>query len=113
MRILLVEDDTNLIAIFREVLKSDGHEVFEALNGLEAVDMASEIEPDLILMDIQMPVMDGIEATTENAAWRLVPSVGTVARRRSTASSSTEPSPTSIQSRPFSPSSGVAFVLKV
>lgn len=61
--ILLVEDDPNLLDIYRDVLTDLGHRVSVAQNGQEALDRASLSTPDLILMDIQMPVMDGLEAT--------------------------------------------------
>ena len=63
MQILLVEDDSNLVQIFSGVLRSAGHEVSHASNGAVALEMAKAAEPELILMDLQMPVMDGIEAT--------------------------------------------------
>jgi CheY-like chemotaxis protein len=62
--VLLVEDyeDTReLLRFLLEVIL--GHHVIEAANGCEAVNQAKRIHPDLILMDISMPVMDGIEAT--------------------------------------------------
>jgi CheY-like chemotaxis protein len=62
--ILLVEDyaDTrDLMKFLLEVIL--GYYVIEAANGLEAVEQAKSKQPDLILMDISMPVMDGIEAT--------------------------------------------------
>ena len=61
--VLVVEDiDTNRM-IFKDLLESMGMTVDEAVNGQEAVDKAARNEYDLILMDIRMPVMDGIEAT--------------------------------------------------
>ncbi|MBK9925881.1 MAG: PAS domain S-box protein [Anaerolineales bacterium] len=61
-RILLAEDnETNIMAI-QEYLMDRGHEVVIAHNGQEAIMRAKELSPDLILMDIQMPEMDGLEA---------------------------------------------------
>jgi len=62
-RILVVEDQADNRAILRDLLTSVGFEVIEAANGKEGVAMAGAERPDLILMDIQLPVMDGYEAT--------------------------------------------------
>ncbi|MCK5195497.1 MAG: response regulator [Desulfobulbaceae bacterium] len=64
-RILLVEDSTTNQLVASEILKVMGCEVDIAENGCEAVDAVKEKEYDLILMDCQMPVMDGFKATTE------------------------------------------------
>ena len=60
--ILVVEDAPLNMKLIREILTYRGDTVFEAANGREGVDLAIEKKPDLILMDIQMPVMDGMEA---------------------------------------------------
>lgn len=62
-RILVVEDQEDNRAILRDLLSSGGFEVIEAHNGEEGVGKAGAEKPDLILMDIQLPVMDGYEAT--------------------------------------------------
>ncbi len=62
MKVLLAEDnEVNLITL-SEFLSREGCEVLTAGNGGEAVQLASNTRPDIILMDIQMPVMDGLEA---------------------------------------------------
>ncbi len=61
-RILLVEDVEDNRALARFLLEADGHEVIEAVNGLEALALAREHQPDLILMDLSLPEMDGWEA---------------------------------------------------
>ena len=62
-RILVVEDnEVNLIMVL-DMLRIHEHEVFVARNGREAIDKALSSQPELILMDIRMPVMDGMEAT--------------------------------------------------
>ena len=63
MRILLVEDSKTLTALMTSRLLSLGHEVTHASNGKEAIAAFREIVPDLVLMDIEMPVMNGFEAT--------------------------------------------------
>jgi len=60
--VLLVEDNLANILTIGDYIESHGYEVKAAHDGLEALQMAEEIDPDIILMDIQMPVMDGLEA---------------------------------------------------
>ena len=62
-RILVVEDQEDLRGILRDLLAGSGYEMLEAADGQAGVDKAKTEKPDLILMDIQMPVMDGYEAT--------------------------------------------------
>jgi two-component system, cell cycle response regulator DivK len=62
-RILVVEDTENNRRILNDLLTNAGFEVIEATDGEKGVAMAAERQPDLILMDIQLPVVDGYEAT--------------------------------------------------
>ena len=62
-RILVVEDTDDNRQIIRDLLASVGYEMIEALDGAQGVAMAAEHRPDLILMDMQLPVLDGYEAT--------------------------------------------------
>ena len=62
-RILVIEDTENNRRIFRDLLTHAGFELLEARDGEEGVSMAAEQRPDLILMDIQLPIVDGYEAT--------------------------------------------------
>lgn len=62
MKILIVEDNPVNMELFQDLLEMDGFVVKKAINGLEAIDRAKEELPDLILMDIQIPEMDGWEA---------------------------------------------------
>jgi len=62
-RILVVEDQEDNRQILRDLLMSTDYEVIEAENGEEALTAIAKQPPDLILMDIQLPVMDGYEAT--------------------------------------------------
>jgi two-component system cell cycle response regulator DivK len=64
-RILIVEDQEDNRAILRDVLSTVGYELIEALNGEDGVKLAQSERPDLILMDIQLPKMDGYEATQQ------------------------------------------------
>ena len=62
-RILVVEDQEDNRQILRDLLASVDYEMVEAENGQAALTAVTEHKPDLILMDIQLPIMDGYEAT--------------------------------------------------
>ena len=62
-RILVIEDQEDNRRILRDLLTSVGYEILEAVNGEEGVSRAEADRPDLILMDIQLPGLDGYEAT--------------------------------------------------
>jgi two-component system cell cycle response regulator DivK len=62
-RILVVEDQEDLRGILRDLLTGSGYAVAEAADGQAGVEMTRSERPDLVLMDIQLPVMDGYEAT--------------------------------------------------
>jgi two-component system cell cycle response regulator DivK len=64
-RILVVEDQDDNMQILRDLLDSVGYEIIEARDGAEGVKVAKAERPDLILMDIQLPVLDGYEATRQ------------------------------------------------
>jgi two-component system, cell cycle response regulator DivK len=64
-RILVVEDQEDLRAILRDVLSASGYTVIEAVDGAEGVAKATSERPDLVLMDIQLPVIDGYDATRQ------------------------------------------------
>ncbi|MFA7331414.1 MAG: response regulator [Candidatus Delongbacteria bacterium] len=61
-RILFADDDESLRLLYREEFGADGHELLFASTGREAVELARRERPDLIVMDIRMPEMDGLEA---------------------------------------------------
>jgi len=62
-RILVVEDNETNLAMILAMLSMHDHQVVVAHNGQEAIEQAQIFDPELILMDIQMPVMNGLEAT--------------------------------------------------
>jgi two-component system cell cycle response regulator DivK len=64
-RILVVEDQEDLRGVLRDLLTGSGYVVAEAGDGKAGVAMAQAERPDLILMDIQLPVIDGYEATRQ------------------------------------------------
>lgn len=62
-RILCVEDNPQNMRLVRKILQREGYEVIEAEDGLSGVQLAQDEKPDLILMDINLPDIDGLEAT--------------------------------------------------
>ena len=62
-RVLLVDDYADAREMYSEYLEFSGFDVIEAANGMEALQRAAEESPDIILMDLSLPVMDGWEAT--------------------------------------------------
>jgi two-component system, OmpR family, alkaline phosphatase synthesis response regulator PhoP len=61
-QILVVDDEQDILELIRHTLNKEGYEVHVAANGQQAVEKAKKIKPSLILMDVMMPVMDGMEA---------------------------------------------------
>jgi len=62
IKILLVDDEPDILEIVSYNLKNDGYQIYTANNGLEAIELAIKINPQLIILDVMMPKMDGIEA---------------------------------------------------
>ncbi|MGD9092690.1 MAG: response regulator, partial [Anaerolineales bacterium] len=61
-RILLVDDEPRYLRLMEANLVSEGYNVLKATNGQEAVDQVASNSPDLVLLDIMMPILDGFEA---------------------------------------------------
>ncbi len=64
-KVLIVDDAEFLRVRLTKMLSTDGYEVFQAENGLKAVNTYKEIHPDVVLMDVTMPEMDGLTALKE------------------------------------------------
>ena len=62
VKILLVDDEPDVIEIISYNLKQEGYNIFSAVNGKQAIEKTRKIKPHLIIMDVMMPVMDGIES---------------------------------------------------
>lgn len=62
-RILYIEDNPDNRLLIRRVLQAEGYEVMEAVDGQTGMQRAAEVQPDLILMDINLPEIDGYEVT--------------------------------------------------
>ena len=81
-RILVIEDNVENMRLFRALLKLEGAQILEARGGRAGIEMAREHRPDLILMDIHMPDMDGLTATRllrAEPATRAIPVVAVTA----------------------------------
>ena len=61
IRLLVVDDDPTIREMLEMLLDSEGYQVATASNGADALDVLSDIHPDVILLDMKMPVMDGWE----------------------------------------------------
>lgn len=62
MIVVVADDQAGVRYLLEIVIREEGHEVYLAQNGLEAVELAKNVRPDLIFMDVRMPLMDGLEA---------------------------------------------------
>lgn len=76
LRVVVAEDETLIRLDIVEILSSQGYAVVgEADNGQRAVELATELQPDVVLMDVKMPIMDGITAAEQIARERVAPVV--------------------------------------
>lgn len=60
-KILIVEDDRHIVALVRYILEREGYQVEAARDGVEGLEMARQFMPDLVVLDLNMPRMDGVE----------------------------------------------------
>jgi DNA-binding response OmpR family regulator len=79
-RILVVDDEPRYLRLIEANLASDGFQVIKATNGQEAVDRVASHQPDLVLMDIMMPILDGFGATERIREFSNVPIIVVTAR---------------------------------
>jgi twitching motility two-component system response regulator PilH len=63
--ILVVDDSPTEVHIFKKILEKQGYRILVAQDGQEGVDMANQVGPDLIIMDVVMPVLNGFQATRQ------------------------------------------------
>ncbi len=85
--ILVADDDPDILSIVSMSLETQGYTVYKAANGREAVDLVRQHHPDLVLMDMMMPVVSGYEAVTElkaDASTRDITIVGLSAKAMAT-----------------------------
>jgi two-component system alkaline phosphatase synthesis response regulator PhoP len=82
-KILIVDDEQDILELIRHALNKEGYEVHIAVNGQQAIEKTAKVLPDLILMDVMMPVMDGMEACRqlkEDPATQQIPIIFLTAR---------------------------------
>lgn len=79
-KILIVDDEENIRNVLREYAEFEGHEVSEAVDGMNAVAMARENDYDIILMDVMMPKLDGFSAVKEIKKVKQIPVIMLSAR---------------------------------
>ncbi len=72
-RILVIDDEERILNFLRSKLKASGYEVFTANNGVEGLEQAQAQEPDLIVLDLLMPKMDGLEMLKQLRSFSAVP----------------------------------------
>ncbi|MGB3057186.1 MAG: response regulator, partial [Candidatus Omnitrophota bacterium] len=60
--VLIVDDDVNILRVMRKKLSDAGYDIIEAKNGIESIEQAAKHSPEIIVMDISMPKLDGIGA---------------------------------------------------
>ena len=80
--VLIVEDNELNMKLFRDLLEAHGYETSGTSNGFEALDLVRKLRPDLILMDIQLPQVSGLEVTRwikDDPALRSIPVVAVTA----------------------------------
>ena len=83
VKILLVDDEPDILEFMEYNLKKEGYDVYLAKNGKEAIDIAKKEKPQLIILDIMMPVMDGYEATKrirQNPKFKKLPIIALTAK---------------------------------
>ena len=73
MRILVVDDNRDIVELVQRVLRIEGHEVVIARDGLEALQQDLATQPDLVVLDVNLPVFDGWEVCRRIKARRTVP----------------------------------------
>ncbi len=81
-KVLVVEDDGNIAELLRLYLEKDGFEVFHAGDGAEGIHMAQTLSPDLILLDIMLPALDGWVVCSEIRKTSQVPIIMLTAKGR-------------------------------
>jgi two-component system KDP operon response regulator KdpE len=73
MRILIADDDPQILRALRVTLRARGYEIFTADDGAQALEMAAENHPDLVVLDLGMPKLDGVEVIQGLRGWTQIP----------------------------------------
>lgn len=101
-RVLTVEDDPIVRADLRLILEEHGFDVSDARDGLEAVELARELRPDLVLIDLNLPNLDGVEATRRILGERDVAIVALTGRSGTLLQDAVDAGATDHLTKPFS-----------
>ncbi|MFL5804247.1 MAG: response regulator [Roseiflexaceae bacterium] len=75
MRVLVVDDNRDIVELLQRILRLEGHDVLIARDGLEALQQEAAGQPDLVILDVNLPVLDGWEVCRRIKARRAVPIV--------------------------------------
>jgi len=106
-RILVVDDEAHILQVLSLKLSNCGYEVFTAIDGEDALNVASQVDPDLIITDLQMPYMNGLELAVTllgNKKMSHIPVVVLTARGHTLTSCDTKiANVKKVLSKPFSP----------
>ncbi|MBI4052372.1 MAG: response regulator [Elusimicrobia bacterium] len=105
-KILVVDDEKDVVTLVKFLLEKDGHIVLEASNGEEALKVATSYSPDLIILDIMMPVMDGYTLNSklqENPSLSSIPVIVLTARGQMKDLFLIAPNVTAFIEKPFDP----------
>ncbi|MBI4056357.1 MAG: response regulator [Elusimicrobia bacterium] len=105
-KILVVDDEKDVVTLIKFLLQKDGHEVIEASNGEEALQIISQTVPDLIILDVMMPIMDGYTFNTklqENFSLRTIPVIILTARGQMKDLFQVAPNVSAYIEKPFDP----------
>lgn len=78
-KILIVEDNDLNLKLFRDLLEANGYATYETKEGIEAISLTRNIQPDLIIMDIQLPEISGLDVTRKIKADRDIAHIPVVA----------------------------------
>ena len=101
-RVLLVDDNEKVLKVFRLKLKASGHEVITAANGQDAITLVKSEKPDIMVMDVVMPGMSGLEALKAVRTFSELPVI-VISARTDNADKALSLGANSFLSKPFNP----------
>jgi len=111
-RILIVEDDLNLRVVIRMVLERAGYDVDEARHGIAALESIEQDPPDLVIADMRMPLMDGVELMDRIRSNPATASMPIVLLSGLQVDSAAERLATAVVAKPFEPADLLASIAR-